>query len=188
MPDPPYSPPTKPSEGGAYIITAVTPRKFPLFRSPASLTFVREAIQSSVAQFNWRLHAWAVFPKHYHFIADYPPSPAVKYLRMMIQQVQSLTARHINEADAQPGRQVWSQLWDLFIPTPRSYYARLHYVHDNAVRHGLVRVATEYEWCSAGWFNRTADPEFRQMILEFPYERVTVKDDFEVKEEDFVRP
>jgi putative transposase len=188
MPDLFYSPPTKPSEGGSYVITAVTYRKAPLFRSPASLSFVCEAIKNSAAQFNWRLHAWAVFPNHYHFIADYPPSPAVKYLRMMIQQIQSLTARHVHHVGGQPNSRVWSQVWDVFIPTPRSYCARLHYVHENPVHHRLVPVASEYEWCSAGWFERTADPEFHQAVLTFPYERVTVKDDFDVKPEDFERP
>jgi hypothetical protein len=30
--------------------------------------------------------------------------------------------------------------------------ARLHYVHQNAVKHGLVQQANQYRWCSAAWW------------------------------------
>ena len=33
----------------------------------------------------------------------------------------------------------------------KSYLARLNYVHQNPVKHGLVRVANQYRWCSAAW-------------------------------------
>jgi putative transposase len=63
----------------------------------------------------------------------------------------------------------------------RSYLARLNYVHQNAVKHGLVPVANQYLWCSAAWFERTASPAIVKSIYRFKWDRISVQDDFEVK-------
>jgi hypothetical protein len=54
------------------------------------------------------------------------------------------------------------------------------YVHENAVHHGLVSVASNYPCCSAGWFEQRAEPSFRKTILSFPCDTINVRDDFVV--------
>jgi putative transposase len=61
----------------------------------------------------------------------------------------------------------------------RSYLARLNYVHQNAVKHGLVPVANQYPWCSAAWFEREASPAMVKAIYRFKVDQVKVYDDFE---------
>jgi len=51
-------------------------------------------------------------------------------------------------------------------------------VHENPVHHGLVRTATAYPWCSAGWFERTASRAFQSTVSSFKIDRVKVYDDF----------
>ena len=60
----------------------------------------------------------------------------------------------------------------------KSYFARLNYVHRNAVKHGLVDKAADYPWCSAAWFAKQASPAFRKTIASFKTDRVKVYDDF----------
>ena len=62
----------------------------------------------------------------------------------------------------------------------KSYLARLNYVHQNAVRHGLVPVANQYHWCSAAWFERTATPAQKKTIYGFRIDKLKVLDDFQV--------
>lgn len=62
----------------------------------------------------------------------------------------------------------------------RSYLARLNYVHQNPVRHGLVPVANQYPWCSAAWFERSASPAIVKSIYRFKINQVHVDDDFDV--------
>jgi len=64
-------------------------------------------------------------------------------------------------------------------PYEKSYLARLNYVHQNAVKHGLVSVANQYPWCSAAWFERTATRAQVRTIYSFKTDRVTVQDEFE---------
>jgi putative transposase len=61
----------------------------------------------------------------------------------------------------------------------KSYLARLNYVHQNAVKHGLVRIANQYPWCSAAWFERTATPAQVETIYSFKTDKVRVFDEFE---------
>jgi len=37
----------------------------------------------------------------------------------------------------------------------------------NPVHHGIVPVAENYTWCSAGWFNMHGDPAFRRTVESF---------------------
>lgn len=60
----------------------------------------------------------------------------------------------------------------------RSYFARLNYVHQNAVKHGLVPVANQYPWCSAAWFERSASPAIIESIYRFKVDQVQVYDPF----------
>ena len=60
----------------------------------------------------------------------------------------------------------------------RSYLARLNYVHQNAVRHGLVVVANQYAWCSAAWFEGEATPAMVKTLYGFKTDQINVPDDF----------
>jgi hypothetical protein len=62
----------------------------------------------------------------------------------------------------------------------KSYLARLRYTHENAVKHGLVRVANQYPWCSAAWFERTATPAQVKTIYRFKIDKLNVYDDYDV--------
>ena len=78
-----------------------------------------------------------------------------------------------------PGRQVWFNFRDTELTFEESYFARLNYVHHNAVKHGLVSVANQYRWCSAAWFERTATSAQVKTVYSFNYDRVSVEDDFD---------
>ncbi len=118
-----------------------------------------------------------MYSNHYHFVAT---SDAISTpLRELIRSLHSLTAREVNRLDALPGRRVWFQFWDSRLTFERSYFARLNYVHQNPVKHGLVLVGTAYPWCSASWFEREAPPSFFNTVSPFKIDRLSVHDDFD---------
>ncbi len=84
----------------------------------------------------------------------------------------------MNDLDGEPGRKVWFQYWDTLLSFERSFLARLNYVHNNPVKHGLVKIATRYPWCSASWFEQNADRSFYNTVMNFKTDRVNVRDDF----------
>ena len=178
MVDWPHAPVHQLGEQGAYIVTAGTYRKAHFFAPADRLTLVHNQLLSLAERYGWRLQAWAAFSNHYHFVALSPENPAT--LREFVGHLHAATARAVNELDDAAGRRVWFNYWDTYLTYERSYLARLRYVHENPVHHGLVRDAAEYPWCSARWFAASADPAFVRTISTLKIDRVKVHDDFPV--------
>ena len=178
MPDWPHAPTHRLDGAGAYMVTGATYRKQPFFASAKRLAMLCEQLLNLAPEHEWKLEAWAVFPNHYHFVAT--SQKGAETLSRFIGQLHTVTAKEINRQDETPGRKVWFQYWDSHLTYTRSYLARLNYVHCNAVRHGLVREAAQYTWCSAGWFERKAERPFYQTVMRMRSDRVKVMDDFTV--------
>jgi putative transposase len=173
----PHAPTHRTQQAGAYMITAATYQKTPIFGSSDRLTLLSNSLFDLAETYVLRLQAWAIFDNHYHFMAE---CPKPQNLKRFTRHLHSSTAIAINRQDNTPGRKVWFQYWESHLTFQRSYFARLSYVHQNPVRHGLVRTASQYPWCSAGWFERKANPAFFKTIMSFPIDKLEIPDDFEV--------
>lgn len=159
-----------------YMVTAGTYQKAHFFREPARLDLLEARLLEYAAEFGWEFQAWAVFSNHYHFVAQSPADP--KTLSKFLGKLHMKTAQAINQSDRTAGRKVWHQFWDSHITFENSYWPRLRYVQENAVRHGLVPVANQYRWCSVSWFERTAEPAVRRKMESYKYDQLEVHDDF----------
>ena len=174
----PHAPPHRIFEPGTFMVTGATWQKKLVFQSPCLLCFLQDCLLNTLHEYGCAVQAWAVFPNHYHVV--FKTENNVEKVRQAISQIHSLTAAEANRIDGCPGRQVWFQFWDSAITIRSSYFARLRYVHENAVHHGLVRNAVDYPWCSAGWLEQRADPAFRKLLATFGLDRIKVYDEFEV--------
>ncbi len=163
-------------------MTAGTYLKEHHFRSARRLDVLQRGLLKVTNAFGWHLEAWAVFPNHYHFVAHSPPdAPDATNLADMLSILHVRTAAWVNRLDRAPGRQVWFNFRETRLTHQTSYLARLNYVHQNAVKHGIVAVANQYGWCSASWFERIASPAMVKSIYRFKCDRIAVEDEFEVQ-------
>jgi putative transposase len=117
-----------------------------------------------------------VFSNHYHFVGLAEEN--ANSVQNVVRDLHSCTARWVNKLDGMQGRRVWYQFWDRCLTYERSYYARLNYVTQNAVHHGVVKVASQYPFCSAWAFEREATSAFRRKISSYSYDRIKEPDDF----------
>ena len=101
----------------------------------------------------------------------------------MLGVLHTKTARWLNRLEGTPNRHVWHNYWETRLTYQKSYLARLNYVHQNAARHSLVLLASQYPWCSAAWFERTASPAQVKSIYRFKIDTVHVLDEFEPAQE-----
>jgi putative transposase len=172
----PHAPVHRLSEHGIYIVTAGTLNKEHLLNTPAKLDLVERLLLSLSKEHNWQLEAWAVMINHYHFVARGAPdsTPMSEFLR----KFHSRSAIDLNEVDGVEGRPVWYNFRDTRLTHQYSYLARLRYVHQNPVKHGLVLVANKYRWCSAAWFERAASRAQVKTIYGFKIDQLKVEDDF----------
>jgi putative transposase len=160
-----------------YIVTAGTYRKERLFNTPDRLQLLQSTLFEQATRFGWELQAWAIMQNHYHFIA-LAPDADTDSLKPMIQSIHSVTAKSINTTDKTPGRKVWFQYYDTCLTNEKSYFARLHYVHTNPVKHGLIDNAENYPYCSMNWFKLHAELGFYRTVLSFKCDTISIKDDF----------
>jgi putative transposase len=175
----PHAPLHELSARGTYLLTAGTYEKAHLFRTRERLQVLHRGLLSVANDFGWRLEAWSVFSNHYHFVG-HSPEEGADNLPQMLGFLHEKTAKWINRLDGASGREVWHNFWETRLTHKTSYLARLNYVHQNPVKHGLVLVANQYPWCSAGWFERTARPAQVKTIYGFKIDRLKVLDDYEV--------
>jgi len=176
----PHSPLHQLSIRGTYFVTASTYQKAHHFRGKTRLSVLQRGLLTVTRDFGWRLEAWAVFSNHYHFIGhSASDAPDAANLSDMLSMLHVKTAAWINKLEEAPGRQVWFNYRETRLTYERSYLARLNYVHQNPVKHGLVPVANQYPWCSASWFEREASPAMVKSIYRFKIDQLKVPDDFE---------
>ena len=155
---------------GTYIVTAGTYKKEHFFRGPNRLGVLHRGLLAVAHEFGWQLEAWAVFSIR---------QKTVMTLRAYLECRASSTRKPQNgqnDLDQANGRQVWHNFWETKLTYEKSYLARLNYVHQNPVKHGLVYVANQYPWCSAAWFERIARPAQVKTIYAFKIDRLRVYD------------
>jgi len=176
----PHAPIHKLSSSGTYFVTCSTYLKQHFFAGPIRTGVVYRGLLLFAKKYGWHLEAWAVFSNHYHFVAHSPANDnTAESLPRMLGHFHTETARWINKTDNAPGRCVWHNFRETELTYQGSYFARLNYTHNNAVKHGLVTDARLYPWCSAAWFESTATPAQVKTILEFKLDRVKIWDEFE---------
>ena len=176
----PHAPTHRLSESGTYIVTAGTHCREHFFSGEDRLKSLHGGLLKYAKRYGWRLEAWAVFPNHYHFVGHSPADApdGAESLSAFLGHLHSRSADWINRLDARSGRKVWHNFWETRLTFEPSYLARLNYVHQNAVKHGLVPVANQYPWCSAAWFERTATPAQVATIYGFKTDSLKILDDF----------
>jgi putative transposase len=161
---------------GTFIVTSATYNKELLFKSDELLDLLEERLFHFAEKYKWMLQAWAIFPNHYHFIAQSPSNR--QNLSQFLQHYHSETAIHLNKIQNKHGRKVWFQFWETRITFQKSYLARLNYVIQNPVKHGIVKEAQDYRWCSANWFKKHSSPATFNTVTSFKIDNINIKDDF----------
>ena len=161
---------------GSYMITGGTYQRKRLFDTPAKLELLQDIAFEMCLKYQFELQAWAFLANHYHLVGHYTGQS--DSFKQMMKALHGKSSIELNRLDREPGRKVWYQYWDSHITFERSYLARIAYVHRNPVKHGLVSVPQDYEFCSAAWFERTADRPWYETIMSFDTSEVNVFDDF----------
>jgi putative transposase len=173
----PHAPPHFLVGPGTFMVTASTYGKLHHFGSRKRLRYLSNLLVETADAYGWKLEAWAVMANHYHWIGKSPEAGA-EFLGEWIADLHRQSAKFVNGLDSDPGRKVWHNYRETRLTFEKSYLARLNYVIQNPVKHGLVHLAADYPWCSAAWFSKNASPAFRKTVESFKIDRIKIEDDF----------
>jgi len=164
--------------GGIYFVTASTYHRQHLFDDGQKLDLLTGLLIDTATTYGWQLRAWSVFSNHYHFMADSPEGSG-ESLRAWLTELHRSAAVRLNQLSESPGRRVWMNFRETRITYQNSYLARLRYVNENPVKHGLVSESRRYRWCSAAWFESHAPESFVASVRRFRIDRLQIWDEFD---------
>ena len=174
----PHAPPHRLGTAGVYFLTARAAEERHLMADDAMKDWFEETLFFIAANHGWKLEAWAVLSNHYHFVAHIPQNTnGAESLREAVRKLHSLTTKELNRRENVPGRtRLWQNFREIHLTHQASYLARLHYVHQNAVHHGLVAKGSDWKWCSALRFTKEVSPAWVKTIASHRYDEIAHKD------------
>jgi putative transposase len=174
----PHAPPHRLVEAGVYFLTARAAGQRHLLADDAMKGWFQDTLFSICHTAGWRLEAWAILSNHYHLVAHSPAgAKGADSLGPAIRKLHSLTTKELNRREDVSGRQrLWQNFRETHLTHQRSYLARLHYVHQNAAHHGLVRIGSDWKWCSARAFKEAVTPAWLKTITSFQFDEIARKD------------
>jgi len=160
---------------GWYFVTAGTYLKQPYLADGSRRDSLLALMQEVAPKHGLELQDWAILSNHYHVMLIAEPGAD---LATFIRKVHSKHAHELNALDRVRGRKVWFQYWEKHLSDRRSYLARLNYIHQNAVHHGVVACAENYRWSSVRVFQERVERAFAESVRKFRTDRLRVPDDF----------
>ncbi len=175
----PHAPPHRLREAGVYFVTSRAAGGRHWLDTEARRDWFQNLLFCLAAEEGWRLEAWAVLSNHYHLVAHSPRSEAggSTGLSRLVRKLHSLATKELNRQDGTPGRsRLWQNFRDTQLTLQRGYLARLHYVHQNAVHHGLVAHGSQWKWCSAQAFKNSVTPAWLKTITRFKFDAIARED------------
>lgn len=98
----------------------------------------------------YRLLAWVVMPNHVHVLIEVWQAP----LGNILKSWKSYTSKAANKLLGREGSFWQDDYFDRYIRDEDHYRRVVHYMENNPVKAGLVRVAAEWPWSSAHFRNR----------------------------------
>lgn len=107
--------------------------------------------------------SWCIMPNHVHVLIEVMKNIS---LSSILHSWRSFSSNEINKVLNRRGRLWMPEYFDRFIRDNDHFNNVVDYIHNNPVKAGLVKEATEYKWSSAGYANFFAGPCHKQDACE----------------------
>lgn len=94
--------------------------------------------------------SWCIMPNHVHVLIEVMKNIS---LSSILHSWRSFSSNEINKVLNHSGRLWMPEYFDRFIRDNDHFNNVVDYIHNNPVKAGLVKEATDYKWSSAGYAN-----------------------------------
>lgn len=188
-----HNPPHLFRSNAKYFITGSTYEKVKYLKSNDAKERLLGSIYKGFNDNHWEIEDWVILDNHYHLMVNAPGN--AESLGDIIRDIHRFTALWVKknmersmECTNRVGacidtvnalqKKIFHNYWDTCITYEKSYYARLHYIWYNPVKHGYVD--DPIKWKFGSYYYRFAEEkdELKKIIDQYPCDRVKVKDDF----------
>jgi putative transposase len=161
-----HKPPHSPAALDWYLVTAATFEHCSHFSAPRELTALECRLLEAVRGTGSACAGWVVLPNHYHLLVQCENIPD---LGRALGRVHGRSSRYANRRDGAPGRRVWYKYTDRRMRSDRHFWATLHYLISNPVKHGFVSDMRDWAWSCLHELDAEYGPEWvESLCLGYP--------------------
>jgi putative transposase len=154
--------PTISKDAPGLYLTTVAKDRLPVFRTAAVKNIACAALDEARRSGGFAVYAYVIMPDHLHLITDAPrrPSEVLRFVNGVISRrvIDYLKEREYQSSleklrQADKARGYKYSLRDhhnnvFFLTAEGMFMQKVHYIHQNPVRAGLVERAEQYRWSS----------------------------------------
>lgn len=157
-------------ENEIYFLTARCYNKINYFLGREKI--ILEILNNLIKESGFSLYAFAIMQNHYHLLLklgckdgllsvtpkddpeswnDKKQSVNKNKISYLARRLNSLIAKKLNEIDDTKARSIFYQYWDWCIRSENDFFKIFNYIHQNPIKHGLVRNFEElekFDFCS----------------------------------------
>jgi putative transposase len=161
-----HKPPHLAQGEGWYLITAATYEHHHYFAAPDELRALEIRLLEALAGAKIPCAGWVVLPNHYHALVH---TDELARVGKAVGLVHGRSARYANSRDHAPGRKVWYKFNDRKMRSARHFWASLHYITYNPVKHQYVDAVEQWPWsCVYELVAERGAVWFRELIDGYP--------------------
>lgn len=161
-----------------YFITSGTYHKQYYLQSRQAKEILIDSIIRGFTDQNWLVEDWVILDNHYHVIVN--ASEEAARLSKIMQTIHKFSSNILSKSipELRIIKKIWHNYWDTCLTYEKSYYARIHYLWFNPVRHGCVDNPEKWEYGSYYYRIKEGKNNVNKIIKEYPIDKIKVKDDF----------
>ncbi len=130
-------------QGALHFITFSCYRRQPLIDTPQKREVFEAELERVRRWYGFYISAYVVMPEHVHLMVS---EPERKTLATAIQMLKQIVSRKLRRAGE---RQFWqTRYYDFPVTSRQKFDEKLHYIHGNPVKRGLVQRPEDWKWSS----------------------------------------
>ena len=148
--------------GGCYFFTVVTNKRQPIFAHIDAIDLLKNAFQWTKKRYPFTIEALVILPDHLHSIWTLPINDSNFPIRWNLikgyfsknwsPKADNPTLDMLNQRRE---KEIWQhRYWEHFISDEKDFYVHMEYVHNNPVKHGLVRDPLEWKFSTIHRYHR----------------------------------
>jgi putative transposase len=124
-----------------HYITFNCCRHLPYLETPAARDLFEQTLERVRCWYGCWINAYVVMPEHVHLLIS---EPERSQLAVVIQMLKQIVSRKMGER--QP---FWQRrYYDFNVWSEKKFFEKMHYIHQNPVRRGLVKRPEDWKWSS----------------------------------------
>lgn len=149
-----------------YFLTAATFEHKHHFSKAPELTAIEFHLLKNHQEVECHMAGWVILPNHYHVLIH---TPRLTVVGKALGFLHGRSSHYANQRDGTPKRKVWYKYTDRQIRSESHFWACLHYIIFNPVRHGFVDAMEDWPWsCIHELTEQKGKPWVEDLCRKYP--------------------